>query len=152
MKRSTLLLITFVAFGTYSGTTWAADSVYQCVGVKGEASFSERHCDPANAKISSTDAYSTDSYSTKKAQYAAHDVRLEQLKSEKVELRRKLMDLKREYYYMIAHVAAESEPALTQQYERQVLSLNAEITLLEKKQTLLVGQSFDELLQANAEN
>ena len=141
MKRSTFLLITFFAFGTYSGPTWA-DSIYQCIGENGEASFSSRHCNVATVNFSSPE----------RAKYAAHDQRLEQLKSEKVELRRKIMDARREYYYMITRIPKESEPAFTNQHERQILSLEAEIQLLDDKQTLLVGQSFDELLQANTEN
>jgi len=62
------------------------------------------------------------------------------------------MDAQREYFYMITRIPAELEPAFTLQHEKQTLSLTAEIQLLETKQTLLVGQSFDELLQANAEN
>jgi hypothetical protein len=139
MKRLTFLLITFFTVGSYSGPTWA-DSVYECIGNKGEASFSSKHCNVAPAESSSTD----------RAKYAAHDRRLEQLKSERAELKRKLMDLKREYNYTVTRVPAESEPALTLQYEQQTLSLNAEIKLLDEKQTLLVGQSFDELLQAKA--
>ena len=141
MKRSTFLLITFFTFGTYSGPTWA-ESIHQCVGEKGEPSFSEKHCNITSAALSSTE----------RAKYAAHDRRLEQLKSEKVELRRKIMDAEREYYYMLTRVATESEPAFTLQYERQILSLNAEIQLLDDKQMLLVSQSFDDLLRANAEN
>ena len=133
--------MTFFAFGTYSGPTWA-DSIHECVGEKGEASYSSRRCKVANADLSPTE----------REKLAAHDRRLEQLKSEKVELRRKIMDAQREYYYMISRVPKESEPALTLQFERQITSLNAEIQLLDNKQTLLVGQSFDELLQANAGN
>ena len=141
MKRSTFLLMTFFAFGTYSGPTWA-EFIHQCIGEKGEASFSSSHCNVTKTDLSSTE----------RAKFAAHDQRLEQLKSEKVKLRRKIMDATREYYYMITQVPTESEPALTLQHERQILSLNTEIQQLEHEQTLLVGQSFDELLQANAEN
>lgn len=141
MKRSTFLLITFFAFGTYSGPTWA-ESIHQCVGEEGEPSFSERHCNTTRADLSST----------RRAKNAAHDRRLEQLKSEKVELSRKIMDAEREYYYMLSRVATESGPALTLKHERQIRLLKAEIQLLDDKQTLLVGQSFDAMLQANAEN
>jgi hypothetical protein len=141
MKRLAFLLLTFFAVGSYSGPTWA-DSIYKCIGANGETSFSTRRCNVVSAGSSSAE----------KARYAAHEVRLEQLKSERVELKRKLMDLKRKYKYTIAQIPMASKPEYTQQYERQTLSLNAEIKLLDEKQTLLVGQSFDELLQANAGN
>lgn len=141
MKRSTFLLITFFTFGTCGGPIWA-DSIHECLGEKGEASFSARRCNAATADLSST----------AKAKDAAHDRRLEKLKSQKVELKRKIMDAEREYYYMLTRVPKESEPAFTLQHERQILSLNAEIQQLDNNQTLLVGESFDELLEANADN